>query len=231
MTHRAVTVLDLDGSLPVERLGPARVVDLRDVRGVRYACEADTLASLRERLRDVPLDAVLLGSGDHHHLALLALERHAEPFTLALFDHHADLGPAELLTCGSWVEHALRLPNLREVVLVGIDPDTLAGVTAPLDRVRQLDPSEVATVAGPVHVSVDKDVLHPDDATTGWSHGDLRLDVLLAALRALAPRTIGFDVCGEAVHHPLDALTPAGRDATERNLRANVAILDALRRA
>lgn len=220
-------MLDLDGVLApqLDRLGRAvRRVDLTDIAGTRYACEPATLDLLRERLRGVPLDAVLLGSGDHHHLALLALERHERPFTLVLFDHHADHGPTDLLTCGSWVASALALGHLREVVLVGVGelPDPLP------DRVRPATIADLDRLAGPIHVSVDKDVLDPADATTGWSQGAMRLDALCAALRSLRDRVVAFDVCGEAPLGPLDLLTPAGRAAVARNLRANRAILDAL---
>ncbi|ODU33405.1 MAG: hypothetical protein BGP24_10725 [Lysobacterales bacterium 69-70] len=49
----------------------------------------------------------------------------------------------------------------------------------------------------PVYLSIDKDVLHPDDAQTNWDQGKLRADQLCAAVRALAPRLVGMDVNGE----------------------------------
>jgi hypothetical protein len=50
-----------------------------------------------------------------------------------------------------------------------------------------------------VYVSIDKDVLHPDEAVTNWNQGQMRLDHILACLRALAARRriVGLDVCGE----------------------------------
>lgn len=50
-----------------------------------------------------------------------------------------------------------------------------------------------------VYVSIDKDVLHPDEAVTNWNQGEMRLDHVLECLRALAAqrRIVGIDVCGE----------------------------------
>lgn len=50
-----------------------------------------------------------------------------------------------------------------------------------------------------VYVTIDKDVLHPDEAVTNWNQGEMRLDHILEAIRALAARrrVVGVDVCGE----------------------------------
>ncbi len=50
-----------------------------------------------------------------------------------------------------------------------------------------------------VWVTIDKDVLRPEDAATNWDQGGMPLDALLAALRRInAQRRIaGVDVCGE----------------------------------
>ena len=50
-----------------------------------------------------------------------------------------------------------------------------------------------------VWVSIDKDVLRPEEAITNWDQGEMPLSVLTRALRLLArEKTIlGIDVCGE----------------------------------
>lgn len=50
-----------------------------------------------------------------------------------------------------------------------------------------------------VYVSIDKDVLHPDEAVTNWNQGEMRLDHIIACLGELARhrRIVGVDVCGE----------------------------------
>lgn len=50
-----------------------------------------------------------------------------------------------------------------------------------------------------VYVSIDKDVLHADEAVTNWNQGEMRMDHILECLAALARRRriVGIDVCGE----------------------------------
>lgn len=57
--------------------------------------------------------------------------------------------------------------------------------------------SEIAASAEPVYLSIDKDVLHPDDAMTNWDQGRMRAEAMLAAIAALRPRLIGSDVTGD----------------------------------
>ncbi|HSV29569.1 MAG TPA: arginase family protein [Candidatus Omnitrophota bacterium] len=59
-----------------------------------------------------------------------------------------------------------------------------------------------------VYVSIDKDVLHPDEAVTNWNQGEMRLDHIFACLRALAARRriVGVDVCGEYAPPRFDSL-------------------------
>ena len=49
----------------------------------------------------------------------------------------------------------------------------------------------------PIHCSIDKDVLSPEDAHTNWDQGVLRLDELLSALQRMRGRIVGADVVGE----------------------------------
>ena len=48
-------------------------------------------------------------------------------------------------------------------------------------------------------ITIDKDVLSPDEATTNWDQGQMRLDHVIAAVERLAAsrRIAGIDVCGE----------------------------------
>lgn len=50
-----------------------------------------------------------------------------------------------------------------------------------------------------VWVSIDKDVLRPEEAITNWDQGEMPLSVLTRALRILARKKsiLGIDVCGE----------------------------------
>lgn len=57
----------------------------------------------------------------------------------------------------------------------------------------------------PLYISIDKDVLCPDDAQTTWSQGDMKLTTLLSGVKTVlecAKKTggeiVGVDICGEA---------------------------------
>lgn len=55
----------------------------------------------------------------------------------------------------------------------------------------------IATTAEPVYLSIDKDVLAPEDAHTNWDQGVMRLTELQAAIAMLEGRIVGSDVTGE----------------------------------
>jgi hypothetical protein len=63
---------------------------------------------------------VLYGSGDFHHLSALWIRRAAQPVTVISFDNHPDwdIRPPKW-GCGSWINRALELPNVRHVSVWG----------------------------------------------------------------------------------------------------------------
>jgi len=67
-----------------------------------------------------------------------------------------------------------------------------------LDLVKRL-PTET------VWITIDKDVLRPEDAKTNWDQGEMPLDALLEAVRRLCAGrdVLGIDVCGEYSPHSL----------------------------
>ena len=55
-----------------------------------YCCD-ESAAIIREKVSQLPLDAVhLIGTGDYHYVSLFYLERISHPFRLVLFDNHPD---------------------------------------------------------------------------------------------------------------------------------------------
>lgn len=57
----------------------------------------------------------------------------------------------------------------------------------------------------PLYISIDKDVLCPDDAQTTWSQGDMKLTTLLSGVKTILKcakendgKIVGVDICGEA---------------------------------
>lgn len=55
----------------------------------------------------------------------------------------------------------------------------------------------LAKERAPVYLSIDKDVLSPDEASTNWDQGRLRVADLLHAIDLVRPRLVGSDVTGE----------------------------------
>ncbi|MFO1149053.1 MAG: hypothetical protein U1E62_11820 [Alsobacter sp.] len=129
-------VIDLDGSTvgqaPVAaRLaaGQADLTDCRDV-GAELRLWAWT-GALRRFAGSLPRwqagELVLLGSGDFHHLTAALLERVETPLTLVHVDNHPDWAwtfPER--HCGSWINAALGLPDVRRVITIGCCSDDLA---------------------------------------------------------------------------------------------------------
>jgi arginase family enzyme len=131
-------ILDLDGSVTAQP-------SLREAAAWASIAEIplDDLASrLRLWSRDATMQLVrarlassvqsnepaitMLGSGDFHHLAVLLLERVGEPVTLLHFDNHPDwVRWAPRWHCGSWVNQALKLPQVAKVVTIGPCSDDL----------------------------------------------------------------------------------------------------------
>jgi arginase family enzyme len=66
----------------------------------------------------------MLGSGDFHHVSLALVRRLREPFTLLMLDNHPDwMSGFPFLHCGTWLRHALRLPQLERVIHLGGNTD------------------------------------------------------------------------------------------------------------
>ena len=130
-------ILDLDGSLDAQTslrtLAPwdsVTTVPLRDLAPrLRLWSRNATMAQARARIAALPYAVPtlhLLGSGDFHHLAVLLMERAPEPITLIHIDNHPDwVRLAPRWHCGSWVNQALRLPQVDKVITLGPCSDDL----------------------------------------------------------------------------------------------------------
>lgn len=242
---RPFLVLNLDDTLtwqPALLAAPHEWVDLRHLEGKKACATSETLSAIAAALhphQDVPL--CFWGAGEYHYVTLLRLKALRRPVTLVLFDHHHDAAPVQrgVITCGDWVRHALKLPWVRRVVWVGGQEPELQ-LYLPHPRIlRVTDPTPPEPFAAwarralptdDVYVTVDKDVLAPEDGVTNWGEGDLRLRVLLhwISLLGLHRRVIGADVCGEWSLNP-SQVVPNLQDqkAIRRNERANIALRDA----
>ena len=187
------------------------ITDFSALEGTNCYCSAESARQIRSAISRLPLHAVHeIGTGDYHYQTLFWLERVAEPFALVLFDHHPDdqagaFGDS-LLSCGSWVAVARRLPLLQADLWIRGEEDFPA-----LDSLPAL----------PLYLSVDLDVLSPAFARTDWDQGGMTLDALSAALRRLAAsrRILGVDLCG--------GITPE-KGASPEDLAVNASTGEAL---
>src|SRR4051794_40750161 len=129
----SVRILDLDGSLVPQRellaTGASDWIPAREWGpGIRLACTFRAYRRFRDALRNSPLfngPAIpLYGSGDFHHVTLALLDRISGPFNLLVLDKHPDwMRGIPFLHCGTWLRHALRLPNLNRVFHCGGETD------------------------------------------------------------------------------------------------------------
>ncbi|HEX4548431.1 arginase [Pseudomonas sp.] len=135
-----MNILDLDHSLtaqvPIARLldsGRARRLDLLDLGPkLRLWSSERTWRRFAERLQHRPRhtgpapEIFFVGSGDYHHLTPAFLTDLPEPVSLIHFDNHPDwVRFAPRRHCGSWVNQALKLPNIRRIVTLGPCSDDL----------------------------------------------------------------------------------------------------------
>jgi hypothetical protein len=144
----AVRVLDLDGSLTLQpELFADSAATRIDARAwgpqVRLACSFRTFHRFE---RWVPAFAptsermiTCYGSGDFHHVTLALLKRISEPFHLLVLDKHPDwMKGIPFLHCGTWLRHALKLPQVHRVFHCGgeLDFDNAYRWLAPWSAIR-----------------------------------------------------------------------------------------------
>ncbi len=136
MSQWTPCVLDLDGSVARQDLLPGQAVARIDLRGwgerIRLACSKWTFRAFERSLAEAMGSAdgedspwvAFCGSGDFHHVSLALVRQVKGPFNLLVIDKHPDcIRGVPFLHCGTWLRHAMRLPNLRRVFHVGGEMD------------------------------------------------------------------------------------------------------------
>jgi hypothetical protein len=131
-----VRILDLDGSVSAQtnlvRHTRAFVRPARDWGPlIRLGCLTSRFNAFERDLADrfgcaddSDPACTFIGSGDFHHVSLALLRRLTQPFNLLVLDKHPDwMRRIPLMHCGTWLNHAARLPLARRVFHVGGDLD------------------------------------------------------------------------------------------------------------
>ncbi|MBN2948155.1 MAG: arginase family protein [Blautia sp.] len=194
-------------------------VEVQELPGSNCYCDGDAMETLRQKLEEFDADGIhFIDSGNYHYMSRIWLEKLNTPFRLVVFDNHTDMQPPAfggLLSCGGWVAASLEeLPLLKEVLLVGPDQEAFDQTEPVLrEKVRFLSREKLGemtleekisffeelTAEFPTYLSVDKDVLCPEEASTTWSQGEMTLEELCEFVKILLEKQdiLGMDVCGE----------------------------------
>ncbi|RYM02917.1 arginase [Sporolactobacillus sp. THM7-7] len=248
LLHHDITFLNFDGSYDHQkRLTsiPHRWIDFLHLRGTSLYCSPEAFHVITRRLRDLPNEGLIfLGSGNYHYAALALLRKIHVPFTLILFDHHTDFNKGQigtLLSCGSWVRHAvIGIPNLEKVIMIGPNPNRSIPETVkqkvtviPERRLPAVSPITSLVPTRAIHISIDKDVLAPRYAKTNWDQGNLSIQTLGHMIEVLSQtkETEGIDVCGEWPIRPHEQLNRHIRQWVRKNEYSNRLILKMFHKA
>jgi hypothetical protein len=129
-------VLDLDGSILSQRkLLKLYRPDVFSLQGwgprIRLGCRRHrferferTLAKKLGGRIDTEPHVNFYGSGDFHHVSLALIRRQARPINLLVIDNHPDwMGRIPFLHCGTWLYHAAKLPQVKQIFHIGGDVD------------------------------------------------------------------------------------------------------------
>ncbi|WP_342430315.1 arginase family protein [Neobacillus sp. FSL H8-0543] len=218
-------------------------LNFQQMKHVNLYCEEDSLQTLKGHLQKRRNRGItFIGNGNYHYLTYPLLTEITKAFTLVLFDNHSDLGTdidqeSSMLSCGSWVSYALKkIPLLQRVVIIGPTTMTLAHyannprvVIFPFNRSKPYSLKAIlsAIQTQSVYISIDKDVLNPNEVTTNWDQGKMDTSRLIYCLEMIliSKQVEGIDICGEASFSPLDALLPNYQSIIHKNERANIQIL------
>jgi arginase family enzyme len=191
-------------------------VNCTDITGVDCFCDNEASVLLAQRMADLsPQGIHFIDSGNYHYVSKFFIDKIPEDFILVLFDHHPDMQPSlfeDILTCGSWVKVAMDTnPHLKKVVLVGTSDELLEHIESKyLNRIVEFRESRLEDWEAwrkfyamqfdlPIYISIDKDVLSPEEICTNWDQGKATLEDLKRLLLILLKynRLIGVDICGE----------------------------------
>lgn len=203
----------------------AYVVQGTAMKGTDCYCDDEAVRRLEEAIKKhSPKGIHYIDSGNYHYISYLWLKKIEMPFELILFDHHPDMQHSlfgDILSCGGWVENALKsCSGLKRVLCIGVNEQLLkeeiisSGNVTFLSK-QQLEQENLCSVIEqwlsmkdhvvkelPVYISIDKDVLSEEVVKTNWDQGTMQMETLLTALQCIfgKRKVIGVDICGEPLN-------------------------------
>ena len=189
-------------------------VEARDIPGTNCYCDEEAMNEIRSRIAPYSYGEIhFIDSGNYHYMTRIWLEKISEPFDLLVFDNHTDMQPPAfggLLSCGGWIyDSVMELPLLQKVILIGPDEEAFSRVEQEIqkkveflsrEKLRGMELMEILdfvkeqTGKKPLYISIDKDVLCPEDADTNWSQGDMRLETMVRCLECAVSRCKAGDI-------------------------------------
>jgi arginase family enzyme len=229
--------LHLDGALAAQTdLLRAAVVGARHLHAesdgprVRLWAKQPALDALAAKIAELfhgqgPF-LTFMGSGDFHHITALLLAEVARkdhaPITLIHFDNHPDWVKYDGgMHCGSWVNAAREIPNVKRALTLGLCSDDIHNKSGQAntdliasgfleifpyaDTIAKTGLAAFTTAllarieTENVYITLDKDVLAPADAITNWDQGQMRLDDVIHVINAVGAhhKIVGADVIGD----------------------------------
>lgn len=191
-------------------------INCNDISGANCFCDNEASAEICRRIKDVPPQGIhFIDSGNYHYVSKFFTDKINEDFILVVLDHHPDMQPSlfdELLTCGSWVKASIDTnKHLKKVILIGTSDELLNKIDKRYtDKLIEFKESQLEDRTAwqqfydmhfdlPIYISIDKDVLSPDEDVTNWDQGKATMPELKRLLSILLKhgKIIGIDICGE----------------------------------
>ncbi|WP_044893360.1 arginase family protein [Bacillus alveayuensis] len=217
LLHQGVTFLNFDETYFFQQKlysFPHENIDFLGLSHVHLYCADESLKLIEKKLSNRKQRGItFIGSGNYHYVTYLLLKEIKKPFTLILFDNHLDMDVKmdhqdSMISCGTWVSFALQnIPYLKHVLIVGPTSKaynfqhqkvTIFSFHKEQNYSPKLILSNIKT--DNIYISIDKDVLHKEEAATNWDQGKMKLKTLLSFLEQILvqKRVIGMDICGES---------------------------------